>query len=170
MIKYRIICKNLLIFLHISGLSVREFNAVIEKLRPLWEKNIASNYKRPGRDCKLDLVEMVMVLLMYYRHYVTQEFVGMLFNIDKATVCRIIKRLEPLLLEVVPLPERNGLQPHELERLIIDATENHIERPKYNQEKYYSGKKKASHGKNRNSHNAGRSHYKCIQNGSRSDA
>jgi hypothetical protein len=142
MIKHRILRKYPLLFLRILGISVKEFDAVIERLKPIWEKNIASRYKRPGRDCKLDLAEMAMVLFVYYRHYVTQEFVGMLFNIDKATVCRIIKKLEPLLLEVVPLPERNGLQPHELESLIIDATENHIERPKRNQEKYYSGKKK----------------------------
>jgi hypothetical protein len=130
------------LFLRIFGISISEFNAVLEKLRPLWDKNIASHYKRPGRDCKLDLAGMLMVLLMYYRHYVTQGFVGMLFNVDKATVCRIIKRLEPLLLKVVPLPERNGLKQDELESLIVDATENHIERPKHNQKPFYSGKKK----------------------------
>jgi hypothetical protein len=142
MIKFHIMCKSPSLFLRIFGLSVSDFCSVLDKLIPFWEKTITSHYKRPGRDCKLGIAEMVMVLLLYYRHYVTQEFIGMLFDIDKATVCRIIKRLEPLLLEVIPLPERNGLQQDELESLIIDATENHIERPTHNQEKYYSGKKK----------------------------
>jgi hypothetical protein len=142
MVKYRIMRKNPSSFLHIFGISVDEFDAIVEKVRPLWEKKVAKLYKRPGRDCKLSLEEMLMALLMYYRHYVTQEFVGMLFNVDKATVCRIIKRLEPLLLEIMVLPERDGLPADELEQLIIDATENQIERPKRNQELYYSGKKK----------------------------
>jgi hypothetical protein len=69
---------------------------------------------------------MVLILLMYYRHYVTQRFIGALFGIDVASVCRIIKNL------VMKLPKRTGLQPEELECLIIDAT----------QKQYYSGKKK----------------------------
>jgi IS5 family transposase len=57
-------------------------------------------------------------------------------------VCRGIKRLEPLLVRVVSIPECDGLNPEEIRDLIVDATENPIERPKYDQKKYYSGKKK----------------------------
>jgi hypothetical protein len=142
MIKYGIISKNRSSFLRIFGLSVSEFESIVERLEPLWEKNVSNHYKRPGRNAKLDVTGMTMALLMYYRHYVTQEFLGMLFDIDAATICRTIKRLEPLLLKIVALPKREGLKPDELHGLILDATENAIERPQQNQKLYYSGKKK----------------------------
>ncbi|MDR1208451.1 MAG: transposase family protein [Holosporales bacterium] len=61
----------------------------------LWAHGVIAAYKRPGRHSKLDLKHMLMILLMYYRHYVTQEYIGMLFDLDAANVCRLIKKLEP---------------------------------------------------------------------------
>jgi hypothetical protein len=142
MIKYEVIKKREDIFLRFFGVKVSEFEEILLKLEPLWKREILGNYKRPGRFCKLDLRGHLMMLLLYYRHYITQEFTGMLFNLTKANVCRGIKKLEPLLATVMSLPEREGLKPEEIQDLIIDATENQIERPKYNQKKYYSGKKK----------------------------
>jgi hypothetical protein len=43
---------------------------------------------------------------------------------------------------VIKLPKKTGLRPDELESLIIEATENSIERPSKEQKAYYSGKKK----------------------------
>jgi hypothetical protein len=142
MIRYEIIKKREDIFLRLFGVRVSEFELILLKLEPLWKREILDKYKRPGRDCRLDLRGHLMMLLMYYRHYITQEFTGMLFNLTKANVCRGIKKLEPLLANIMSLPKREGLSPDEIQNLIIDATENQIERPKYNQEKYYSGKKK----------------------------
>jgi hypothetical protein len=112
------------------------------ELEPLWESKILCQYKRPGRFCKLDLRGHFLMLLLYYRHCITQEFVGMLFGLTKANVCRGIKKLEPLLAKVMSLPKRENLNSEEIQDLIIDATENQIERPKHDQWKYYSGKKK----------------------------
>jgi hypothetical protein len=142
MIKYEIIKKREDIFLRLFGVKVSEFEEILLKVEPLWQSEILGKYKRPGRFCKLDLREHLMMLLLYYRHYITQEFTGMLFNLTKANVCRGIKKLEPLLEKIMSLPKREGLSPDEIQNLIIDATENQIERPKYNQKEYYSGKKK----------------------------
>jgi hypothetical protein len=142
MIKYEIIKKREDIFLRLFGVKVREFEEILSKVEPLWKSEITDKYKRPGRFCSLDLRGHLMMLLLYYRHYITQEFTGMLFNLHKANVCRGIKKLEPLLANTMSIPKREGLSPEEISDLIIDATENQIERPKYNQEKYYSGKKK----------------------------
>lgn len=108
----------------------------------MWEGEVLGKYSTQGRFFKCDLAEMVLLLLLYYRHYITQEFVGMLFRLHKSNVCRIIKRLEPLLAQVVSISQRDDLSPEEIQDLIIDATENRIERPKKDQRKYYSGKKK----------------------------
>jgi hypothetical protein len=120
----------------------REFEVILEEVSPLWEQEIIGKYLRCGRFFRHDLAEMILLLLLYYRHYITQEFVGMLFGLHKSNVCRIIRRLEPILLKTMSLPQRDQLSPEEIKDLIIDATENQIERPKRDQKQYYSGKKK----------------------------
>jgi hypothetical protein len=142
MIKYEVVKKRGDLFLSMFGVKIADFELIRARVESLWQSEVVEHYKRPGRFYKLDLTEKIMMLLLYYRHYITQKFVGMLFDIDKANVCRIIQKLEPLLKQVLELPKREGLSPEELHDMIIDATENPIERPKYNQEQYYSGKKK----------------------------
>jgi hypothetical protein len=65
-----------------------------------------------------------------------------LFGIDNSNVCRIIKKLEPIMANVMSLSKERYLSKEEVENLIIDATEQQIERPKKRQKPYYSGKKK----------------------------
>ena len=108
----------------------------------MWQECVISNYKRPGRNYKLDLSDMILMLLLYYRSYVTMIFVGYLFGIDDSRVCRIIQKLEPMLASVMALSKCKKLSKEEVEKLLIDATEQPIERPKRNQRPYYSGKKK----------------------------
>lgn len=67
---------------------------------------------------------------------------GFLFDIDDSRVCRIIQKLEPLLAEIFALPKEKRLSKKEVEEILVDATEQPIERPKKGQKKYYSGKKK----------------------------
>jgi hypothetical protein len=110
-------------------------------VRPLWEEKITSSYKRPGRNAKLALEDQVIMLFLYYRSYVTMVFVGHLFGIDDSNVCRMIKRLEPILAKVTAIRKDRTYTDKDLE-LIIDATEQPIERPRKKQKRYYSGKKK----------------------------
>ena len=72
------------------------------------------------------------MLLLYYRSYISQEFAGYLFGIDDSRVCRILQKLEPLLAKVMALPNKKCLSPEEVESLIIDATEQPVERPRKN--------------------------------------
>ena len=67
---------------------------------------------------------------------------GYLFGLNNSQVCRFIRKLEPILASVVAISKRKKLSQQELEYLIIDATEQPIERPKKGQKPYYSGKKK----------------------------
>jgi hypothetical protein len=143
MINYAFFVRSPRLFNYVFGLNLREFDVLMRKVEQGFNREIISSYKRPGRLHKLDIIRsMIMILLMYYRHYVTQRFIGVLFGIDVASVCRIIKKLEPILSQIMKLPERTGLEPDELESLIIDATESTIESPSKNQKPYYSGKKR----------------------------
>ena len=135
-ISYKVISRKPIIFNRLVGMQVKDFEVVLEKLTPLWEKKVLSAYKRPGRNFKLSLAEMLMMLLIYYRSYITHEFLGYLFSIDDSRVCRLIKRLEPLLARIVAIRKERHLSQEEVENLIIDATEQPIERPKKGQKKY----------------------------------
>ena len=141
-LRYRKICKNPKTFHRLFGITPQEFEIIVKKVEPRWHERVISGYKRPGRDYKLDLSDMVLMLLLYYRSYVTQIFVGYMFGIDDSRVCRIIRRLEPILASVMAIQKCKKLSKEEVESLMIDATEQPIERPKRRQKPYYSGKKK----------------------------
>ena len=141
-LSYKKIKKSPSTFSRLFGITVPQFEVIMKKLCPLWDRKVISKYKRPGRDFKLSLEDMVLMLLLYYRSYITMLFVGYLFGIDDSRVCRLIKRLEPLLAKIMSISKPRKLSKEEVESLIIDATEQPIERPKKRQKPYYSGKKK----------------------------
>jgi len=129
------------VFLRIVGISVDHFDHILMQLEPLWQKKVLGTYKRPGRPFKLDLNNMLLMLLIYYRTYITQFYLGLQFDLDDANVCRILRVLEPLVAQIMDIQKSRTLTQHDLE-LLIDATEQPIERPQTNQQLYYSGKKK----------------------------
>lgn len=57
-------------------------------------------------------------------------------------MCRSIKRLEPLLQGILALKKVEKIAEEELEKILLDATEQPIQRPRKGQKKYYAGKKK----------------------------
>ncbi len=141
-IRYTKIRKNPKTFQRLFGLSVEQFDIILKKAAPKWQSNVISGYTRSGRDYKLDLSDRLLMLVLYYRSYVTQIFVGYMFGMDDSRVCRIIRRLEPILASVMAIEKHKKLSKEEIENLIVDATEQPIERPKRRQKPYYSGKKK----------------------------
>jgi len=131
-----------LIFRRITGITPQEFNLIIKKINPVWKKK-QSRKTKPGRPYQLRTVEnQLFALLMYYRVYVTQEYIGWLFGADKATICRTIQRMAPLLAKVVAIKRAPHLSQEELAILLVDATEQRIQPPIRKQKRYYSGKKK----------------------------
>jgi hypothetical protein len=141
-LSYEVLSKRPKIFLRLIGIKVKEFDAIVLKLRPLWQEKVIGSYKRQGRRFDNDIPELLMMLLLYYRTYMTQEFIGYLFDLNDSNVCRNIKTLEPLLVQIVSIKKNRKISKDEAESLIIDATEQPCERPKKDQKKYYSGKKK----------------------------
>jgi len=128
-------------FQRVTGLSLEQFDDVVLRCRPKWERRIIKPRKLDGRPYGVgNLEDHILTLLLYYRCYITQEFIGMLYGVDDSCICRSIKRLEPILATVVGIKKDRTLTQEELETIIIDCTEQPIERPK--KKKYYSGKKK----------------------------
>lgn len=122
-----------------------------------------------GAQFSTDLAERLLMLLLYYRLYLTQEFMTLLFDVEhKATICRAIAQVRPVFVAVLPIPERASktvvaLAEKETNRrkarignledfnreypelsILIDGTEQPKQRPQDKQKRKsdYSGKKK----------------------------
>ena len=129
-------------FLHLTGVSIKEFGELVERIKPDWEL-IREAKKCDGRTSQLPTIEdQILCTLLYYRTYNSQEFLGFLFDLHESNVCRLLKKIEPLMAKKITIVKDRSLTPEKIMKLITDATEIKIQRPKSGQKKFYSGKKK----------------------------
>jgi DDE superfamily endonuclease/Helix-turn-helix of DDE superfamily endonuclease len=138
-------------FRQLTGLTPAVFDQLLAQLAPRYHEADARRKARPGRRRKpgagrkhtLPLADRLLMLLLYYRTYVSHAFLGFLFGLDDSAVGRNINPLQPLLAGLFRIPERRvELRPEEIRELFFDATERPTRRPKRRQRRCYSGKKK----------------------------
>jgi DDE superfamily endonuclease/Helix-turn-helix of DDE superfamily endonuclease len=138
-------------FRQLTGITPAAFDQLLAQLTPRYEQAEARRKDRPGRQRKpgggrkhtLCLADRLLMLLIYYRTYVTHAFLGFLFAIDDSAVGRNINPLQPLLAGIFRIPERRvELAEDEIRELFFDATERPTRRPTRGQRAFYSGKKK----------------------------
>ena len=126
-----------------TGVEPDVFRNMVERLRPRWKEKIVEPKDRSGRPWGVGGIEdHLLVLLILYRCAVTQDFLGCLYQVDKAAICRALQRIEPLAAQVLGVKRTIHVSLEEAEALIIDATEQPIQRPSRKQRCWYSGKKK----------------------------
>jgi hypothetical protein len=129
-------------FRRLIGVDIDLFNEITERIYPLREKR-RNNFDKGGRGHNLRGVENhLLAMLLYYRCYVTYEFLGFFFDSDETTVMRAVKRIERIAVQVVHIEKKREIRKEDAEYLIIDATEQAVQRPKKGQRRYYSGKKR----------------------------
>lgn len=151
-------------FKSFTGLEVSGFDSLRSKIESRYQEHERRRLSRgdrkrnfgAGRPFKLSLEDRLLMLLMYYRTYVTSILIGLIFNIDQSNVLKDIRMLEPLVKECILLPQklhgmaRRARTPEEVEQFFpgfkafVDSTEQEIPRPKNAQKRktHYSGKKK----------------------------
>ena len=161
---YARLSKKPLLFRSFTGLEISEFNDIYAKIESRYnehERKRLSRTKRErkvgaGRPFKLKVKERFLMLLVYYRLYITYTLSGFLFDLDQSNICRDISIIEPLIKLCVPLPKklykrtRRARTIDEVEeyfpgfKAFIDSSEQEIPRPKNKRRRksYYSGKKK----------------------------
>lgn len=164
MLNYIKLSKKSKTFRTFTGITTEEFDGLYTKIENKYPKYEAKRLYRKdrkraigaGRKFKLELIDRLLMFLVYYRLYVTYSLLGFLFDLDQSNVQRNIKHIEPLVKACIPLPEkvykktkRIGDMKDLLEyfpemKVFIDATEQEIPRPKNKRRRknYYSGKKK----------------------------
>jgi hypothetical protein len=87
-----------------------------------------------GRPPKLSRADQLLMTLMYWREYRTQFHVAQAYGVSESTVCRTIQKIEDALINSgqFRLPGKKALQPSDtvIEIVVVDVTEQPIERPK----------------------------------------
>jgi hypothetical protein len=160
---YARLSRRPLLFKSFTGLAVSEFDVIAKEIESKYdehERKRLSNRKRErdigaGRPFKLKAKERFLMLLVYYRLYITFTLSGFLFDLDQSNICRDISILEPLIKQCIPLPKKLYKRTRRLRTIdevekyfpgfkaFIDSSEQEIPRPKKRRRKsYYSGKKK----------------------------
>jgi hypothetical protein len=166
LLSYNRLSKKPSLFKSFTGLTLQEFDDIYDKMlaKKYTKYEIQRLSKRKdrkrkigaGRPFKMDLRDRFVMLLVYYRLYITYALAGFLFNLDQSNICRDIQKIEGLIRECVPIPQKiYGITkrlktPDEVEEYFprflafIDCTEQQIPRPvdKNRRKVFYSGKKK----------------------------
>lgn len=170
------------LFFATTGVDLDRFEALLPQFERVYTERetvrkrrvIASGAERAraaggGAQFATDLRERLMMALVYYRVYATQEFLTLLFDVEhKSTICRAVAQMRPVLEAVLPVPERAlatavDLAEKETDRrrkrignvadfvreypelsILIDGTEQPKQRPQDKQKRKddYSGRKK----------------------------
>jgi hypothetical protein len=163
---YTRLAKRPLIFRSFTGLTISEFDFIYneleskydehERARRLSKMNNRQRNMGAGKPFKLKVKERFLMLLVYYRLYITYTLSGFLFDLDQSNVCRDISIMEPLIKLCIPLPEKLYKRTRRLRTIdeveeffpgfkaFIDSSKQEIPRPKNKRRRksYYSGKKK----------------------------
>jgi len=129
-------------FVRQVGVSLKKF----KKLRKSVTCHLAalkenSPSKPQGRTSKVCLEDQLLLTLSYLRHYPTFLTLGEQFGVSESYACKIFHRFASILVQILRLPNRHALTSEGLQQVVIDVTEQPIERPKRKQKQYYSGKK-----------------------------
>lgn len=142
---------NPLQFRRITGITIEKFDKIHQELKPKYEDY---NYKRlnrrdrkrkigGGNKFKLLLEDRLLMTLIYYRTYVSYAFLSFLFGIDESNIKRNKEPIEKLLAGIFRIPEKKvQMSKDEIMEIFFDGMEQHIQRPREKQRKWYSGKKK----------------------------
>ena len=105
-------------------------HAIFKQMVTVLEQEI----RQFGRPPKLSRADQLLMTLMYWREYRTQFHISQTYGISESAVCRTIRKIEDCLVKSkqFTLPGKKRLQESDtsLEIILVDATEQEIERPK----------------------------------------
>jgi len=111
------------------GVQPDTFQQMTRLLRPQLDRS----GKRGGQP-KLSVEDQLLLVLEYWREYRTQFHIGTSWGLSESAVCRLIRKVETLLIQSgqFSLPGKKQLYQN-AERwdvLVVDVTESPVERPK----------------------------------------
>ncbi len=156
MLSYKRLSRKPLLFKSFTGLTVKEFDEIYEEIAKRYDKYEIQRLSkrknrersiRAGRTFQLDIKNRFLMILVYYRLYITYTLAGFLFDLDQSNIYRDIQKIESLIRKCVPIPQKIYRITKRLKTLeeveqyfpgflaFIDSTEQQIPRPTDNKRK-----------------------------------
>jgi hypothetical protein len=133
----------------IQNLKDEEFKRSTGVSRGTYEKMlkvIQDGLRNFGRPTTLSRADQLLLTLMYWREYRTEFHIGLTYGVSESTVCRTIIKVENVLMKSgkFRLPGKKALRKSDttIEVVLIDATEQPIERPKKDKSDTTAAKRK----------------------------
>ncbi|HEY6535681.1 MAG TPA: transposase family protein [Candidatus Nitrosocosmicus sp.] len=115
MLSYDRLFKKPLLFKSFTGLTVQQFDNIYDKeitkrydryeIQRLFKKH-RERETGARRPFKRDLKNRFLMLLVYYRLYITYTLAGFLFDLDQSNICRDIQKIERLIRKCIPIPQK----------------------------------------------------------------
>lgn len=130
-------------FKRLTGVQRRTFEQML--------KVIEKSLRDFGRPTKLSRADQLLMTLMYWREYRTEFHIAQSYGVSEATVCRTIQKVENALIRSgrFRLPGKKALQPSDtvFEVVLVDVSEQPIERPKKAKNSITAAKSSVTHKK-----------------------
>ena len=110
--------KKPLLFESFTGFTVQQFDNIYDKEiikryvkhdgTTIIQKKISRKKDRCSRQrpFTLDTRDRFLMILVYYRLYITYTLTGFLFELDQSNICRDIQKIENLIRKCVPIPQK----------------------------------------------------------------
>jgi hypothetical protein len=106
-----------LLYKSFTGLSVKQFDDIFKEVelkysrheikRLLYTRRNRERAFGAGRHFKLVPKDRaIMVLVVYYRLYITYTLTGFLFDLDQSNVLKDIEKIEGLMRSCLPIPQK----------------------------------------------------------------
>jgi hypothetical protein len=128
-------------FKRLVGVKKETFDQMVEIVTVAYKEK----HRKGGRNSGLSIENMILLTMSYLRSYATFMETGFNFDVSESTAQRVTVWVEDVLLSSgkFSLPSKKVLvtEVSSVEVVLVDVTEQEIERPKYKQKDYYSGKK-----------------------------
>ena len=126
------------------------------KMLEILENNYVILHSKSGKNPKLSVLDKLVITLGYYREYHAMKNIAFDYRVVKSTICDSINWVETTLVKdgTFSLSKKRELQQEdiEIEVLLVDATEQAIERPKKTKRLVFRKKEKTY---NKNPNNSG---------------
>jgi hypothetical protein len=128
-------------FTRLVGVNYGTFQIILEKL-----ENEITHYKQQkpmrqrGLKSSLTVADGLLLTLIYLRQYHTFLQLGEMFSISESYAQKRYTFISKRLIKTLDLPNDKLLTTDNI-KIVIDVTEQELERPLKKQKSYYSGKK-----------------------------
>ncbi len=131
-------------FRRAAGIRQRTFRQLCRQARGYLEQERRDHpLKRRGKKSKkMSIEDKLLLTLLYLRQYHTFDELGEAFGISESYAQKIFHHFLDILVKLLRLPGKKALLEKGIEAVVIDVTEQPMERPVWKQRQWFSGKKK----------------------------